>query len=230
MFGSQLYHPYSSICKAAIHDGKITDEGGEFILSLAPMPHLFHGTNNNQLQSDSLQVEKGQTDYDAFTMQHAPKIVDVDCETKGNDKMFGDQIGMKAFICPKDCSKIPHSVFGVKDYFDASSVCQAAIHAGIMTDNGGSCSLMFEKPYADYNGNTQAGITSKIFENQEKEGATFVVIGTKMDTTGYYVEDYKADEIEENYEAEDHPKAAKGPSRWSFTLFPFDEKGMKKVI
>jgi hypothetical protein len=51
------------------------------------------------------------------------------------------------------------------------------------------------------------------------------VIGTKMDTTGYYEEDYKADEIEENYEAEDHNKAAKAPSRWGFTTFPFDKKG-----
>lgn len=49
IFGTQLYHPYSSVCRAAIHDGKITDDGGEFILFLANLPHLLHGTNQNQL-------------------------------------------------------------------------------------------------------------------------------------------------------------------------------------
>ena len=44
---------------------------------------------------------------------------------------------MKAYICPKNCSRVPKKVFGVKYYHTISSVCQAAIHAGIMTDNGG---------------------------------------------------------------------------------------------
>ena len=48
IFGTQIYHPYSAICKAAIHDGKVVnDVGGEFIVKLAEMPHLFYGTNNN---------------------------------------------------------------------------------------------------------------------------------------------------------------------------------------
>lgn len=51
-----------------------------------------------------------------------------------------------------------------------------------------------------------------------------------MDTTGYFVEDYKSDEIEENYEVEEHKRAENGPARWSYTVFPFDEKGEKKVI
>ena len=51
-----------------------------------------------------------------------------------------------------------------------------------------------------------------------------------MDTSGYFYEDYKSDEIDENYEVEDHERAAKGPSRWSYVIFPFDEKGEKKVI
>jgi hypothetical protein len=59
-----------------------------------------------------------------------------------------------------------------------------------MTDNGGSGSLIFEKAKVDYDGDTQAGITSSKLFNAEKNGFTFSVIGTKMDTTGYFVEDY----------------------------------------
>lgn len=52
--------------------------------------------------------------------------------------------------------------------------------------------------------------------NLDKHGNTFVVIGTKMDTTGYFVEDYKAEEIDENYSVEDHARGNKAPSRWTF--------------
>lgn len=137
---------------------------------------------------------------------------------------------MKAFVCPKDCSKIPNKVFGVKFYHSDSSVCQAAIHAGIMSDNGGQGSLMFEKPKVDYDGDTQAGITSSKLFNTDKSGYTFSVIGSKMDTTGYFFEDYKAEEVDENYDIEDHARAIKTPSSWIFTVFPFDEKGLKQVI
>lgn len=108
IFGTQIYHPYSAICKAAIHDGKIkNDQGGEFIIALTPMPHLFFGTNNNQVKSDSLQVEKGMTDFLPFTVQEAPKVEDIECDTKADDPIFKDPVGMRTYTCPENCSKIP---------------------------------------------------------------------------------------------------------------------------
>ena len=83
-----------------------------------------------------------------------------------------------------------------------------------MTDNGGEASLMYEKPRKEYDGNTQAGITSALFFNTEKEGMSFVVIGSKLDTTGYFKEDYTSSEIDENYNIWEHKRAAKGPARW----------------
>ena len=39
LFGTQIYYDESSICKAAIHDGKIEDEkGGEFIIKIVDSP------------------------------------------------------------------------------------------------------------------------------------------------------------------------------------------------
>ena len=39
--------------------------------------------------------------------------------------------------CNTDCSKIDHNVFGNDIYTEDSSICQAAIHKGYMSDKGG---------------------------------------------------------------------------------------------
>lgn len=50
-------------------------------MKLTAMPHLFYGTNANQLQSDSLQVEKGMTEFLPITLEDAPKVIDLECDT-----------------------------------------------------------------------------------------------------------------------------------------------------
>lgn len=87
------------------------------------MPHLFYGTNNNMVKSDSLQVEKGMTDFLPFTLEDAPKVVDIECDTKADDKIFKDPVGMRSFTCPENCSKFPNKLFGTKIYHTTSRVC-----------------------------------------------------------------------------------------------------------
>jgi len=115
-------------------------------------------------------------------------------------------------------------------YHSTSSVCQAAIHANVMTDKGGSASLMFEKVKAEYDGSTRAQITSNLFFNTEKEGHSFVIIGNKMENTSYFVEEYESEEVDNDYDVWEHKRASKGPARWGFNKFPHDPLGEKIVI
>ena len=47
--------------------------------------------------------------------------------------------------CPKDCSKEEQEVFGDSIYTDDSKVCQAGIHAGLLTDKGGELEIAIEE-------------------------------------------------------------------------------------
>ena len=55
VIGSQIFHKTSSICKAAIHDGKITDkDAGEFIVVLNNPIKRYQGSIANNVNSKEL--------------------------------------------------------------------------------------------------------------------------------------------------------------------------------
>lgn len=81
----------------------------------------------------------------AFALEIAPKIFDIECTTLANDeKKFEKFSGMHYVNCPKNCSKSPNTVYNQKDnYWYGSSICQAAMHANILTDLGGEVKFVY---------------------------------------------------------------------------------------
>ena len=78
LFGTQVYHQLSSICKAAIHNGSIeADKGGEFQLSFTNNPKTFYASNANGLDSTTIETTD---DVLAFTIEAAPPVIEVNCE------------------------------------------------------------------------------------------------------------------------------------------------------
>lgn len=62
----------------------------------------------------------------------------IDCKTKGNDPRFrGDAGSVYLVHCPANCSKEKGVLFGLGLYTADSSVCQAAIHSGVINDEQG---------------------------------------------------------------------------------------------
>jgi len=60
----------------------------------------------------------------AFTIEAAPPVIEVSCEDDATAKQFGNLEGMKAFVCPKNCSKMTHKVYNNEfEYWEKSSVC-----------------------------------------------------------------------------------------------------------
>lgn len=85
-------------------------------------PKTYYASNANGLESTTLEVTKAAI---AYTLEPAPKVEDVDCKTDASDEKVWKQLeGMKAFVCPKNCSKIAHNVHNnKKEYWYKSSVC-----------------------------------------------------------------------------------------------------------
>lgn len=131
VIGSMIYNDESSICKAAIHAGfLIAADGGEFIVVIANGEEKYESAFQNGIQSIGYGASAR-----AITFKAAPKIVSISCDTNGQEAMFGGEVGTNyAVICPKDCTFESHEVYGTDVYADESKICQAAIHAGLMTD------------------------------------------------------------------------------------------------
>jgi hypothetical protein len=65
------------------------------------------------------------------------------------------------------------SVFGTDVYTDGSSVCMAAVHAGLITKSGGSVMIEIRAYTGPYRGSTRYGVTSK---NWRSWGGSFIFL------------------------------------------------------
>jgi LCCL domain/Scavenger receptor cysteine-rich domain len=62
----------------------------------------------------------------------------ISCDTKGNDQKFrGDAGSVYIVSCPANCSKEKGTLWGLGLYTLDSNVCQAGIHAGVISDEKG---------------------------------------------------------------------------------------------
>ncbi|XP_056387866.1 vitrin-like [Hyla sarda] len=89
----------------------------------------------------------------------AVNIVQASCSTTAVDL----QEAISDVECPPDCLANGQSVWGTDFYTDDSSVCLAAIHVGVLSDNGGHMRVM-KKPGQDaYSGSTSNGVTTSSY-------------------------------------------------------------------
>ncbi|XP_062410864.1 macrophage mannose receptor 1-like [Sardina pilchardus] len=76
--------------------------------------------------------------------------------------------------CPAGCAREPYNVYGTVTYRGDSTICAAAIHAGvILNENGGDFTLIKTPGQSFYAGSDRNGITSKQFDGDYSISYTF---------------------------------------------------------
>ncbi|CAK8684613.1 unnamed protein product [Clavelina lepadiformis] len=156
VWGDVIYTDDSSICRAAIHDGIITEStGGKVRFFFTDGQNSYRGVLRNSVQSSS---------YGSWqkSIKFTPDAVDVTCQTRGYDQPFAD-LNYPLFLvnCPSSCSHSVGNVWGDVIYTDDSSICRAAIHDGKITDSaGGQVSFRFADGQNAYNGVLKNSIRS----------------------------------------------------------------------
>lgn len=120
-------------------------------------------------------------------------------------------------ICPKSCTKTTQSVFGYDVYSDDSSICQAAIQMGLLTDLGGEVTFSIGGPAATFEAKVKNGITST---KKMEHNRSFKIIGDRKHTCSYFHETYNPTNIFKNWDKKDGKGARNGPSQWTFTSNP----------
>lgn len=154
----------------------------------------------------------------SLVFRKAKKVISMSCETTGADSMFSGPKGTKFTAnCPKECTAIPLNVIGTAIYTDNSSVCQAAIHFGVLSDAGGEIELEIEDGKKRYKGSSKNGLNSV---DKGEYMRSFSFSGKPGNTCAYFRENYNPADIFENYYNFDYKFNTKGPSEWSFNKHP----------
>ncbi|KAG8441918.1 hypothetical protein GDO86_010919 [Hymenochirus boettgeri] len=165
VIGSVHYEMQSSICRAAIHAGIIDNDGGWVDVTRQGKRNYFIKSYRNGVQSigkynaaNSFTITK--VSYQAVTCETTvEQLCPFQAPTTHCPRVY----------CPRNCAQAsPHyaRVFGTGIYCDISSICKAAIHAGVLRNSqGGYVDVMPIDRKKHYFTSTQNGITSESLHN-----------------------------------------------------------------
>jgi LCCL domain len=174
VWGTDVYTDDSSVCTAAVHAGLITLAGGGSVtIEIRPGQSSYTGSTRNGITSSSYGVWSGSYAIVAATRGNRG------VGTGGSDwsasaAAFRTFTGARfAYTCPANGT--PGQIWGTDVYTDDSSVCSAAVHAGVISPaTGGSVTIEMREGQSAYTGSTRNGVTSAEYGPWYGSGAVTV--------------------------------------------------------
>lgn len=173
VYGTDIYTADSSICSAAVHAGVITaKDGGKVTVRVLGSQSFFNGVLRNGVTS------RRYGNYDSsYTFIEARQPLAVEQtqilswdDTAANISGRLDQDF--EFMCPENGTI--GRVTGTDIYTTGSSICSAAVHAGVISArDGGRIKLQILGPQDFFNGTDRNGITSRKYGDYD---SSFVFI------------------------------------------------------
>ncbi|XP_026786065.3 cysteine-rich secretory protein LCCL domain-containing 2 [Pangasianodon hypophthalmus] len=172
VWGTLYYDVQSSICRAAIHYGIIDNNGGLVEVARKDNFPFFVKATKNGVES----LSKYKT-ANAFLVAKV-EIKSVDCYTRMADICpFSNQHTTCPRVkCPANCKNQPSywaPVIGSGVYADSSSICRAALHAGVIKASGGYVDILAMDKKNSYAGSLKNGVQSE--STSQSQGGSFRV-------------------------------------------------------
>ncbi|KAG9352504.1 hypothetical protein JZ751_020918 [Albula glossodonta] len=176
VWGTLYYDVQSSICRAALHYGVIDNNGGLVDTTRKDRLPFFIKATKNGIESFS-KYKPGNAFVVARVEQQS-----VDCYATVAEicPFRKPQVNCPRVFCPDNCKNQPSywsPVVGNNFYSDSSSICRAAIHAGVIKDNGGYVDVLSLDKKKSYVGMLKNGIQSESKSNLE--GGSFRVFAVR---------------------------------------------------
>uniref|UniRef100_A0A3Q3Q1N7 LCCL domain-containing protein n=1 Tax=Monopterus albus TaxID=43700 RepID=A0A3Q3Q1N7_MONAL len=163
--GTVYYEMQSSVCRAGLHAGVIDNDGGWMDVTRQGRKDFFIKSSKNGVQS----LGKYRS-ANSFTVSRVV-VKAITCETTVAQLCPYQKPAKHCprLYCPRGCLEDnPHisRVIGTRIYSDKSSICSAAIHAGVIrNDAGGYIDVMPVDKRRHYIASYQNGIFSESLHN-----------------------------------------------------------------
>jgi hypothetical protein len=148
--GMDVYTANSSVCRAALHAGAIGKTGGPVTAIPEAGRKSYAGVTRNGVASFNDDASEG-----SFRFANLPPSTDCPDDFRA----FADSTERLACSCSAEAAALGY-VRGMDVYTANSSVCRAALHAGVIAKKGGPVTVMPEAGRKGYAGVTRNGVTS----------------------------------------------------------------------
>lgn len=157
VWGTAVYTADSSICAAARHAGAIDETGGPVWIQGAQGLPNYQGTSRNGITTGNYGAYKGSFRFPtAGTVTPASPTL---AACPPNAKDMRGRIGA-THECHCATDAMDETVWGTDLYTDDSSICTAALHAGVVSKQGGPVQYTIRAGQERYPGTTRNGVTT----------------------------------------------------------------------
>lgn len=163
VWGTSVYSENSRICRAAVHDGRISERGGNVRIVFLGARASYQGSRRNGVRSrgtgraaSSFRFAGGnfggQPDYGN------PDFGDRrDCPSDATQYRGG---GQRSCFCDSGSTRNGR-IWGTRVYAQESRICRAALHAGVIGDRGGLVTFDLRGGQFSYEGSRRNGVRSR---------------------------------------------------------------------
>jgi hypothetical protein len=163
VWGHGIYTADSSVCTAAVHAGLITlERGGRVTIERRPGQAVYGSTLRNGVKTVAYKAWHTSFVFPQadVTAAEADAATPISWDSKGIEPQnVGEQITVS---CPPNGT--PDRVWGNDIYTGDSSLCTAAVHAGVITlERGGAFTVEQRGPQKSFDGTTRNGILTQSY-------------------------------------------------------------------
>jgi hypothetical protein len=154
VWGTATYTDDSSLCRAAVHAGAITLNGGSIVATVGPGQSSYVGSVSNGVTSFSYGSWAGSYSVSAGSAGECVTLC------PGNLTSFRGRNGTEVTCHCSSSATASGNVWGTDMYTDDSALCRAAVHAGVIPLAGGIIHAVIAGGVSSYSGSTRNGVTS----------------------------------------------------------------------
>lgn len=180
IWGTDIYTDDSSICSAGVHAGAIkADVGGTVTVEIRNGERSYVGSVRNKVESFGYGEWEGSfavlvpIKKNADTADAGSLVIRRRADWKSTIAEFRGRIGTRVLVSCPSTDRLTGGVWGSDVYADDSSVCLSAVHAGVMTAEGGKVLVEIRAGMQNYFGTVSNGVTSHSYGAWE---GSFVVL------------------------------------------------------
>ncbi|WP_052388885.1 LCCL domain-containing protein [Belnapia moabensis] len=160
VWGTDTYTADSATCRAALHAGLLTRQGGTVTLEMLPGQGRYPGTTRNGVQSQNYGSYRASYRFQGAPRQQAAATPGAPQLCPDNMSSFADSDEAVTCLCPGEAT-LRGAVWGTDNYTADSATCRAAVHAGMIAQTGGSVSMQMLPGAPRYPGTTRNGVQSQ---------------------------------------------------------------------
>jgi hypothetical protein len=164
VWGSGPYSDDSAVCRAALHAGLVGDEPANVTITFLPGRNSYSASEANGVMTNDWGSWGGSFAFEGAALGEPAESALAACPSNArNLRGTGDTVECSCTAAAASGG----SVWGTDVYTDDSSLCRAALHAGVIGRDGGDVTFTVAGGRPSYAGSTQNAVESRNYGSWE---------------------------------------------------------------